>query len=188
MTPTCTRPTGSRMACCGSIRCRCDADTARFGQLWSFRTDVSTFMRREGVDAATAEDIVAEVFMTAWRHLSAVPLDENGTRAWLCRTAANALANRRRRESYQWKVKWRATLDRSPSGPCNSTAPFERVELLDTFWSLSSPDRHVLWLAAVAGLTGTDLANALGCSRTAANVRLTRARQRLQAAIDRELG
>lgn len=51
---------------------------------------------------------------------------------------------------------------------------------------LSDRDREVLMLAAWEQLAPAEIAAVLGCSRSAANVRLHRARKRLLAALERE--
>jgi RNA polymerase sigma-70 factor, ECF subfamily len=72
----------------------------------------------------------------------------------------------------------------SGAEPDAGPAPTARVELAETLDSLSPADREVLWLAAIHGLSGPELAQVLDCSVSTATVRLSRARRRLAAAID----
>ena len=54
-----------------------------------------------------AEDVVAEVFLTAWRRLDDVPADPGQARAWLFTVAHHALRNRRRSDHRQQAVALR---------------------------------------------------------------------------------
>ena len=56
---------------------------------------VRTYVRRRS-DAEGADDVVAEVFLVAWRRLGDVPEDPL---PWLLGVARRVLANRRRRAS-----------------------------------------------------------------------------------------
>ncbi len=61
--------------------------------------------------------------------------------------------------------------------------PIETMDALrDAFESLRPADQEVLLLATRDGLLGENLAAALGTSKSAAGVRLFRARDRLQTA------
>jgi RNA polymerase sigma-70 factor (ECF subfamily) len=51
---------------------------------------------RRRTDSATADDVVADVFLTAWRRLADVPSDPL---PWLLGIARRILANRRRGEA-----------------------------------------------------------------------------------------
>lgn len=124
------------------------------------------------------EDIVAETFAMAWQHLDEVPDDP---RPWLLRVARNVLLNgarseRRRRER---ESRWAAP-DYEPS----FTGDIEgRSELRAALQQLPERDREILLLAAWERLDRASLATVLGCSKTAAGVRLHRARRRLEAAL-----
>ena len=57
--------------------------------------------------------------------------------------------------------------------------------ILQALERLSDADREVLLLAAWDGLSTAEVATALRCSRTAAKVRLHRARRRLRVELER---
>ncbi|RBY86823.1 RNA polymerase sigma factor [Blastococcus sp. TF02A-26] len=118
-------------------------------------------------------DVVAEVFATAWRRRSAVPPE---VLPWLYGVAANVLANERRRRARSTRLAER--LAREPAGP---EQPPELPDAVDRAMAqLSDADREVLRLAAWEQLTTDELALALRCSRSAAAMRLSRARTRLR--------
>ncbi|TDD62639.1 sigma-70 family RNA polymerase sigma factor [Kribbella antibiotica] len=139
--------------------------------------------RTESPDAAA--DLAAEVFLVAWRRRSELPW--NRALPWLYRVASYELANRRRSARRATAAYMRVGNDLATQ---TSAEPGEQIEwsaeLGDTLTALrelSAPDQEVLRLAAWEELHGKDLAVALGCSTTAAAMRLHRARRRLRAAL-----
>jgi RNA polymerase sigma-70 factor, ECF subfamily len=132
-----------------------------------------------------ARDLVAETFILAWQRRASVPADR--ALPWLYQTAGNLLANQRRREQRAARANERLATQ-SASARVPDVA--EQVEESETaqavaraLGQLKHHDREVLMLHAWEGLRGRDLANALGCTSTAAAVRLHRARHRLSAAL-----
>lgn len=67
--------------------------------------------------------------------------------------------------------------------PADSTPPPEQnLAMRQAFASLEPDDRAVLYLAAVEGLSGRELAESLGIKHSAARMRLRRARERFRLA------
>jgi RNA polymerase sigma-70 factor (ECF subfamily) len=128
-------------------------------------------------DRDTAQDVLQEVFVIAYRKAETVPEPPLG---WLFGTARRVLANTsrgtRRREQLQVRIAENAT----PAAPDDDAAT--RV-VTDTLAGMSGADREVLTLSAWYELSGDEAAQALGCSRSAYNVRLHRARRRLAEAL-----
>jgi RNA polymerase sigma-70 factor (ECF subfamily) len=125
-------------------------------------------------DPETAQDVLQEVFVTAFRKAAEVPEPPIG---WLFGTARRLLANnnrgRRRREQLAVRIA-----DTGPrEGSDNDEAWADAVT--EALAELSSADREVLTLSAWYELSADDAAQALGCSRSAYSVRLHRARHRL---------
>lgn len=132
----------------------------------------------EGVDA---DDIVAEVFATAWNELESIPPDFEV--AWLIRTARNRIGNvrslARRRERIARQL-WTPILQGSPEDTVG-----EKLEIERALQTLSTADQEVLKLAAWEGLSAREIAEVIGISEGAANVRLSRAKSRFMSELAR---
>lgn len=131
--------------------------------------------RRLGRDDAA--DVAAEVFAVAWRRIRRVP-DEPEALPWLYGVARRVVANHQRSNRRRERLEARAM-----SEPERRTEP-DPTALEQVFAALRDDDREVLMLVAWEGLGPQGLADALGCSKNAAVVRLHRARARLNAAWD----
>jgi RNA polymerase sigma-70 factor, ECF subfamily len=128
-------------------------------------------------DRALCEDVVAETFLVAWRRLDTAPAD---VRPWLIGVARNVLLNARR------SARRRDALSRriAASAPRDEGNPSVESEVLtNALAKLSEKDREVLLLSVWDDLDRAAIASALGCSRANVNVRLHRARRRLDAAL-----
>jgi RNA polymerase sigma factor (sigma-70 family) len=123
---------------------------------------------------ARADDVVAEVFLTAWRRLEDVPPD---ARAWLLGVARRVLANERRGFERQEALRARLGQERAPDEDAAGEASSRRV--LDALESLEEGDREALLLVAWEGLSHRDAARVLGVREATFSVRLHRARRRL---------
>ncbi len=137
-------------------------------------------MRRTG--PARADDVVAEVFLIAWRRLEDVPAEP---RPWLFGVARRVLANERRRVARQGAALER--LQESPDltaestdGPALASRPLQ-----DALEHLSETDREALLLTAWEGLNHRDAARVLGVREATFSVRLHRAKRRLGRALER---
>jgi RNA polymerase sigma-70 factor (ECF subfamily) len=128
----------------------------------------------------TAEEVVAETFLVAWRRLDGVPAQPL---PWLYGVARRVLANQRRSAARRASLADRLHLEAR-------VAPLETVDegLLDALRTLRADDREVLMLVAWEGLTTTEAAQALDCSPVACRIRLHRARKRLARAIESPTG
>ena len=154
---------------------------------------VYRYLRALADDAADAEDALQEAFVAAWRAASSF----RGTdaRAWLLAIARNRLRRMHRRragapsdsdlvplERLGAEAGWGAPED--PGAELERREARERVER--ALGRLSAPDREVLLLRDVEGLTGEEAADVLGISLAALKSRLHRARLRLAAELRRE--
>lgn len=148
-----------------------------------------------------ADDIVSEVFVTAWRSRERVP-DE--PLPWLYRTAANHVLHAQRGEARRGRLAARVGVEvDGPAGdPGASTAgawgtvgagiDSEVAERLDArarvhsmLATLSPDDAELLRLSAWEGLDPTAIAEVLDCSAGTARVRLHRARRRAERVLRR---
>jgi RNA polymerase sigma factor (sigma-70 family) len=126
---------------------------------------------------AEAEDAVAETFLAAWRRLDKLPED---VKPWLLGIARRVLANQRRAAGRR-----RALTERLAGAPTDGQEPPRRPAVLQALAGLSDTDREVLLLVAWDGLSIHEAATVLRCTRTAAKVRLHRARGRLRTELIR---
>jgi RNA polymerase sigma-70 factor (ECF subfamily) len=126
-------------------------------------------------DRETAQDLLQEVFVTAFRKAAEVPDPPIG---WLLGTARRLLANARRSEQRRARLTLRVAGADSANAPAtDDDAAGDAVAR--ALAQLPTRDREVLTLSAWYGLTADEAAQALGCSRSAYAVRLHRARHRL---------
>jgi RNA polymerase sigma-70 factor (ECF subfamily) len=132
-------------------------------------------MRRGPV--ADADDVVAEVFLIAWRRLQDVPADARG---WLLAVAQRVQSNARRGSSRREAL--RARLERERPSTVGA-APLVERGLLEALLGLRESDREALLLIAWEDLSNRDAALALGISENTFGVRLHRARRRLARAL-----
>jgi RNA polymerase sigma factor (sigma-70 family) len=136
-------------------------------------------LRRTSPEAA--QDVVAETFLVAWRRFDDVPED---ALPWLFGVARRVLANQRRASGRGEALQQR--LAGAGQGP--PASPEESVPESDVVRAalarLSERDREALMLVAWHGLSGRRAARAAGCTRTAFDVRLHRARRRLAAQLE----
>ncbi len=132
--------------------------------------------------AEDAADVVAETFLVAWRRFDDVPpLGES--RLWLYAVARRVLANHRRGERRRSALG--EALARDLVGVCEDPRPSDLEPLARAWADLREADRDILGLAAWEGLSGDRLAAVVGCSRTAAKLRLHRARRRFAKELRR---
>ncbi len=130
---------------------------------------------RVGVDHA--EDIVADTFALAWQRFDQLP---DPAKPWLLATArrvsANYLRARRRERERRGEVgDFLADLTSS-----DVTSVDLHHDLIAAIRVLPPLDREALLLVTWCDLTNIEAAKVMECSATAFNVRLHRARKRLQ--------
>ncbi|MFJ2031521.1 RNA polymerase sigma factor [Streptosporangium sp. NPDC087985] len=127
-------------------------------------------------------DVIAETFLIAWRRLDDVP-EGDATLLWLYGTARRVLANHRRGESRRTALASRLR-DELAAGQETAPPDPQADAVRAAFATLAPADREVLALACWEELTGPQIATVLGCSSTAARLRLHRARRRLARLLD----
>lgn len=141
----------------------------------AFAGDVHRYVRRR-VDGPDVDDVVAEVFLIAWRKRDEIP--PGFEQPWLYRTAWNVVANLRRKHVD-------IPFEELPDTPGSDIADdvIDDVELRAAWATLSVKDREVLRLSAWEGLDGKELATVLGISVGGAGAALFRARERFARAM-----
>ncbi|MBT2226457.1 RNA polymerase sigma factor [Nonomuraea sp. NEAU-A123] len=143
------------------------------------------------LDTQVAEDIAAETFLLAFDRRDRFDLEKGGLRPWLFGFATNLVARHRRKEARHYKAL--ARLDPAPvvEGHENRvvtsvTAQRMQPHLAMALASLNGGERDVLLLLALGQLSYDEIAQALGISIGAVGSRLSRARAKIQALIDKE--
>jgi RNA polymerase sigma-70 factor, ECF subfamily len=134
-------------------------------------------------DPGSAEDVVAEVFLVAWRRLADVP--DGAELPWLLAVARRTQANQRRTVRRQRALHER--LAQQPEAPAEDQPRLLEVDaaIHQALACLPPRDREVLMLVAWDALDHEGAAHALGCSRANVSVRLHRARRRLARELAR---
>jgi len=156
---------------------RPDARRERFEQLFDDHFQLVTAYALRRANQAEAEDAVAETFTVAWRRLDELSGDP---KLWLLGVARRVLANQRRAAGRSAALAELLAHERTgDEGPAESPA------ILQALVHLSEKDREALLLQAWEGLSIAEIAAALGCSPTAAKVRLHRGRRRLRTELAR---
>ena len=137
---------------------------------------------RRRVSAAEADDVVAEVFATAWRRRDEVA--EIGA-AWLLRTASNHVLHVHRGVGRRARLARRLANSASEvlASWSEQGGAAEQLAVTAAMQALSVEDQELLRLSAWEQLPTAELAVVIGCSTAAVRVRLHRARRRLAARL-----
>jgi RNA polymerase sigma-70 factor (ECF subfamily) len=126
-----------------------------------------------------AEDVVAEVFLVAWRRLDDVPAGDEAL-PWLYGVARKTIGNQRRGLLQRGRLQ--ARLEQTAERPA-TPAPSGTEPALEALERLSDGDRELLRLVAWEGLSHAEIAAVLGISVNAVAIRLHRARARFEQAL-----
>ena len=139
----------------------------------------STFVRRAmAADFTNVEDVVAEVYLVAWRRLDDVPSPPED-QLWLFGVANKVIANHRRSVIRRSRLQTR--LDQEPPGLAPQAEPDDEVRA--ALRSLPRRERDALNLVIWEGLTSEEAARVAGCSPNAIRSRVHRAKHRLRTRL-----
>lgn len=134
---------------------------------------------RRRVDEQTADEVVSETFLVAWRRRDEVP--EDYERAWLFGVARNTILAAARSARRLNRLRSRV---RSATPPAWAESPPEFSDragaLLPALRSLREADREILMLVAWEGMSHAEIGQAMGISANAVAIRVHRARNRLK--------
>jgi RNA polymerase sigma factor (sigma-70 family) len=154
-------------------------DDERFEALYGAHAGAVLAYARRRTSPANADDVMAEVFLTAWRRLADVPRDE---RIWLLGVARRVLANQRRGQTRQRALRERLEPQLPwSSPPADRDPPDQRV--LRALAGLREDDREALLLLGWEELSHAEAARVLGIRARTFSVRAHRARRRLALAL-----
>lgn len=156
-----------------------ESDATRFTALWeSYAERVLAYALRH-TDRDLAQEVVSETFLVAWRRLADIPGDPL---PWLLVVARNTVKNHRR-SGYRQALMQDEVMrlhQLSAATPGVDDVVTERAAVLAALAALTSKEREALLLVSWDGLSAADAARVAGCSVPTFQVRLFRARRRLQ--------
>lgn len=163
-------------------------DSAWFEQLFrATRGDVLAYLTRRAAPADAA-DLLAEVYLVAWRRRSDLPAGRE--RLWLFGAARRLLAQHRRQQVGLEHLH-RELAEHDDEQTCDGSSLAESSALSPAadvvrtaLGALSELDRELITLTAWEQLSTADAARVVGVTATTARVRLHRARRRLAAHPD----
>ena len=160
----------------------------RFTRLYeAYYADVLAYCARR-VNRADAEDVANEVFTVLWRRPDGV--DEESTIAWLYGVAHRAITNRWRSNSRRNRLRERLDgLGGETSEPIDTVVVRQDEDriVFVALARLKPADREVLRLSAWEELSAPQIAEVVGCSVSAAEQRLHRAKKRLAKVLSPSL-
>jgi RNA polymerase sigma-70 factor (ECF subfamily) len=137
---------------------------------------ISRYVTRR-VPTSSHDDLVAAVFVVAWRKYATAA---SPSLAWLYRIASFEVAHERRRLGRHPQADELNELHLIDSGPLE-----ELFDFSNAFSQLSDSDAELLRLVYWENLSRSEIADVLGVSVNAVNVRCHRALGRLSGALDR---
>jgi RNA polymerase sigma factor (sigma-70 family) len=159
-------------------------DRARFEELYGgTRVSVLGYLARRSRTPEDAADLLAEVYLIAWRRIDDVPTGEEA-RLWLFGVARRVLANhhRRARTESGLATALEASLRSAPLTLDADADPTSGV-VAEALARLSAKDRELLTLSAWEDLSPAEIAVVLGQRVGVVRVRLHRARKNLRAKL-----
>ncbi|HEX7166257.1 MAG TPA: RNA polymerase sigma factor [Acidimicrobiales bacterium] len=167
-------------------------DSRAFGELVR---RYETVARRvaAGVAGSDADDVVQDSFVKAYRSLHRFR-DGSPFRPWLLRIVANEARNARRASGRRLSLALRSgdadgrdgVSASAPSAEDDAAAAERRAAVATALVQLPDRDRLVLVYRWFAGLTEAEMATALGCRPGTVKSRLSRAHERMRAALAEE--
>lgn len=153
-----------------------ESDRKWLERLWAKHGDHVFAYAARRVGGSDAEDVVADVFVVAWRHRARRPRREL---PWLYGVARKVLSDHYRSQQRRSRL-----LERVGSLPSDSPesmpAHVDLLALDSVLDDLSDDDREALLLTAWEGLSPGEAAQVVGVSGAAFRMRLSRARRRFR--------
>lgn len=164
-----------------------DRQRARFEQMYQrTRVPILGYLARRSQSPEDAADLLAEVYLIAWRRINDVPSGDQ-TRLWLYGVARRVLANhhRRTRTETGLAAALQTSLRSTPLELHEPDATDPRAQgVPQALARLNANDRELLTLSAWEGLTPSQIAVVLRQPSSVVRVRLHRARARLRTELE----
>jgi RNA polymerase sigma-70 factor (ECF subfamily) len=160
----------------------------RFGEIYDrYFTPIHHYLAgRLGTDAA--DDLAAEVFLTAFKRRNSFDPAKGAIRPWLFGIATNLAARHHRTEARRFNALAKADSEPIVDGEADRIAERLSAQQLRgplgrALARLSASERDVLLLVTVGGLSYQEAAAALSIAPGTVGSRLNRARARVKAAL-----
>ncbi|MEO6116886.1 MAG: sigma-70 family RNA polymerase sigma factor [Pseudolysinimonas sp.] len=135
-------------------------------------------------DPDTAQDVVQDTFVIAWRKRRSIRLIDGSALPWLLATARlTAMAARRKRDRRRTETVDHELLAALPS---TSMTTDDETAVRMALTALTEQDRRIVELILIDGRSYAEAAAQLGLSVSAAGKRLERARARMRSELDPE--
>jgi RNA polymerase sigma factor (sigma-70 family) len=152
-----------------------------------YAADIHRYAARR-LGASTADDLVAETFLVAFRRRGSYDTGRSQARPWLYGIATSLIARQRRSEQRLYRALARTGLDPLPEPIADQVvrrvaAQGQQRRLAAALAGLSVADREVLLLLAWGGLSYEEIAEALGVPVGTVRSRLHRARRKLRKVL-----
>ncbi|MEO3773911.1 sigma-70 family RNA polymerase sigma factor [Micromonospora sp. B9E7] len=158
---------------------RTAADRQRLTDLFRRHGDAIHAYASDRLGGQDAQDLVAEVFIVAWRRLATIRIGEE--RPWLFGVARRLVMQHHRHRSDQAALESRLhSMPESREVADSGSPQAQRAEVLGALAHLTEADREVLLLRYWYDLSAKESATVLGCSAATFAVRLHRARRRFE--------
>jgi RNA polymerase sigma-70 factor (ECF subfamily) len=164
---------------------RAKTDPAAFGQLYDrYAGQIYRFVRARVHDDGLAEDLTAEVFLNALRHIKRYCDQGRPFSCWLYRIAANAIASHYRNQRSALSLDDDLSLPSIVPDPMDEVVRRDRIRAV---WQavdrLPRQQRAAMILKFSDDLTMEDVGAVLGKSPAAAKLLVYRAVQRLRSEL-----
>ena len=157
-------------------------DDARFGSIYDAHRGALVAYCRRRLPRDLVDDVMAEVFLTAWRRIDQIP--PGSELPWLYGVARNAVANQQRSFVRRSRLAARVLSRRSDAAPDTAVAQVGGDQtVLNALATLSKSDQELLRLRAWEELTSAEIGVVLGITASAVDMRLSRARRRFERAL-----
>lgn len=133
-------------------------------------------------DKTTAEDLVQETFLRAWRFLDSLK-EESAAKSWLTTIVRRENARRFERKRLEYSD---VELDSLPANQPDFDARAEVIALRIALRALPVNYREPLILQVLEGYTLEEIANIMSLPRNTVATRLHRARQKLKQQLEND--
>lgn len=163
---------------------RCEAS---FRELFDeFGPKLTSYMRRQGVDPGTADELAQETMLTVWRKAGLYSADKGTPASWIFTIARNIRIDRVRRE-----VGWQELGDDDAGKiPSDEPPPDENASLNQrqarvqaVLAELPAEQREIIVLAFIDGLSHADIAARLSLPLGTVKSRMRLAYQKVRTAL-----